>query len=62
VRWPLWLRLLRRRPDAGAAAKLAQREQEAKLREFRTRRPEVRKEINRFAAEVEAAMARRQPR
>jgi hypothetical protein len=62
VRWPLWLRLLRRRPEAAPDAKLAQREQEAKLRDFRQQRPEVRRAVNSFAAEVEAALARKQHR
>lgn len=43
----------------GAAAEQAQREQDAKLRELRAQRPEVHREINRFAADVEAALARR---
>jgi hypothetical protein len=49
------------RPANGAAV-AAQREQEAKLREFRARAPEVRRELDKFVAEVEAAMARRRHR
>jgi hypothetical protein len=63
VRW-LWRWLRRPREvkvdgsEAAAAAAVAQQ----KLAEAQARRPETAREINRFAAEVEAALVRRQHR
>lgn len=56
-----WLWLLRKFGLArnGHDAERAQREQEAKLRELQARRPAVRREVNQFAADIEAALTRR---
>lgn len=58
MRWPAWLL---RRLGAGrdGAAERAEREQRAKQRELDVTKREVRREVNRFTADVEAAMVRR---
>jgi hypothetical protein len=49
VRWRWW------RPKNGHAAE-AQREQERKLRELRAKKPEIRREVDRFTEAVERAL------
>gem|GEM_PF-4398310 len=49
MRWRWW------RPRNGHAA-AAQQEQEAKLREFRRHKPDVKREVDRFTAAVEQAL------
>lgn len=49
MKWRWW------RPRNGHAA-AAQREQEAKLKELREQRPEIRREVDRFTQAVEQAL------
>jgi hypothetical protein len=59
MRWPAWLlRRLGVDRDDGAA-ELAEREQQEKLAALLARRPVVHRQLNQFAAEVEAALTRR---
>lgn len=61
MRW-LWRRLRSRREEVevnGTDAAVAEAVAQQKLAEAQRRRPETMREVNRFAAEIEAAMARR---
>lgn len=55
-RWPPWRR---EEPEDGHDAAQARKDAARKLREAEKRWPEVHRARNQFAAEVEAAMARR---
>lgn len=57
MRW--WPFHRRKRPTSGDAARKARQEAAKAVGEAAKRNAEIQREFNRFAAEVEAAMARR---
>jgi hypothetical protein len=57
-----WWRPWWKKPSNGHASSAAQQQAEQKLRDAKAQWPEVHKVTDRFAAEVAAAMSRRQHR
>lgn len=61
MKLPGWLRWPWNKPDDQPSI-VAHHEQQAKLRSLRAQAPEVRRAVNEFVDEVEAALARRRLR